>query len=260
LNDGITALVYATFVLGGLAVYFLLPGNRKSMKTAGVLFGLAGLVGAAVLCGSKFLAPSGSSVIFYLSAGVAVVAAVKVVTHERPVYSALYFVLVILSITPLLILQEAEFLAIALVIVYAGAILVTYVFVIMLSQQGDHPPIYDRRAREPFVAALAGFATMAVIAGQMATLPQEWVGEATLVSAQVDAPVESQAGDEQIDNTEMIGRVMLTRYLVALEIAGVLLLVAMIGAIAVSRKRVPSDEPAGREVPLGKVGREVAPY
>ena len=250
-------LIYGTFVLGGLALYFLLPTTGRSTKTAGAIFGLAALAGAMVLCGSRFLSASGANAFFYLSATVAIAASVLMVISEKPVYSALYFVLVILSITPLLLLQQAEFLAIALVIIYAGAILVTYVFVIMLLQQSG-PSVYDRRSRSPLIAVLAGFTSMALVAGQMAVLPEKWAIQGTLVASDSTDTADAMTGGAS--NIEMIGRAMISRYVVALEIAGVLLLVAMIGAIVVSRKKVPAEGPGLGGQPLGQTGREVPPF
>lgn len=246
-------LLYATFALGGLAVYLLMPGVGRSTKSAGLLFGLAALAGTIVLCANDLLAPMGFSVLFWVSAAIALVAAVKVITHPKPVYSALYFVLVVLALTPLVIAQAAEFLAIAMVIIYAGAILVTYVFVIMLAQQGGQAA-YDQRAREPFVAVFAGFLTMALIAGSAARLPHGWwIVQSSSESSAVGL-------EDPGDNTSQIGRKMLTDYVVSLEVAGVLLLIAMVGAIAMSKKRVPTLETAAARRPPGEVGREVAPY
>ena len=121
----------------------------------------------------------------------------------------------------------------------------------MLSQQSGQP-IYDRRAREPLVAVLGGFLTMAVIAGQMASLPEEAVGAARLAAV-------TRAADET-DNTMQVGGLMMTQYVVAFELAGVLLLVAMVGAIAISKKRVPSEEAALEVPPPGQIGRDAAPF
>jgi NADH-quinone oxidoreductase subunit J len=249
-------LVYATFVVGGLAVYLLLPNTERSTKTAGAILGLAALAGAMAVCGRFFLTAGGLNAVFILSALVAIGSAVMVITQEKPVYSALYFVLVILAVVPLLLLQSAEFLAIALVIVYAGAILVTYMFVIMLSQQ-DHEPTYDRRARAPFQAVFAGFFSMAVIAGQLARLPEEQAAQGVLAAAPANAP---RSDAPPIDNTQAIGESLIAQYLVGFELAGVLLLVAMIGAIALSRKRIPQ---VAHETPIkapGQLGREAPPY
>ncbi|MEE9294145.1 MAG: NADH-quinone oxidoreductase subunit J [Phycisphaerae bacterium] len=252
-----TLMVYATFALGALAVYFLLPRTGRSTTMAGAILGVAALAAAMVLCASKFRGSGGGNLVFYMSAVVAVGSAVKVITHKKPLYSALYFVLTVIAVTPLLILQEAEFLAIALVIIYAGAILVTYVFVIMLAQQGGQP-LYDRRAREPLVAVLGGFLTMAVIAGQMALLPEERASTGELTAS--TAASTTAADDIDIDNTRQVGRVMMTDYVVAFELAGVLLLIAMVGAIAMSQKRVPSAAFEAEPQPPGKAGREAAPF
>jgi len=247
-------LLYATFALGGLALYLLMPRDEgRDKKSAGLLFGVAALAGVAVLGTDKLLAPTGFSVLFWVSATIALAAAVKVITHPKPVYNALYFVLVVLAITPLVVIQAAEFLAVAMVIIYAGAILVTYVFVIMLAQQGGQSA-YDHRAREPFVAVFAGFLTMALVAGYTTQLPQAWWASQTSTDADVVGLVAAA------DNTSRIGRMMLTQYVVSLELAGVLMLIAMVGAIAVSRKRIPTEETQPPRRPPGEIGREVAPF
>ena len=242
-------LIYGVFALGALGVYLLMPQPGRTTRTGGAIISVAALAGVLALCADRFLAPSGVNVLFYVAAAVALVSAVKMITHEKPVYSALYFVLVVLAVTPLLLLQAAEFLAVALVIVYAGAILVTYVFVIMLSQQSDQP-IYDRRAREPLLAVFAGFVTMAAVAGQIDEVPG--------ISGERPAVTASEAAS--VGNTTEVGAVMMEEYLVAFELAGVLLLIAMIGAIAVSRKQVPPDETVSAAPPPGKIGREVPPF
>ncbi len=244
-------LVYLLFALGAVGVFFLLPGREGQTRAAGWVLSLAALIGVLSLCGFELLASNSSTVTFCASAAVALAAAVKVITHEKPVYSALYFVLTVLAVTPLLILQSAEFLAVALVIVYAGAIIVTYVFVIMLAQQSDQPR-YDRQAREPLVAVVAGFVTTGLVASQIRHLPTSRV---TPAAHDVDL-----RRPMLFDNTEEIGGLVISQYVVAFEIAGVLLLIAMIGAIAVSRKRVPAEDWAGPASEPGKIGREVPPF
>lgn len=258
-------LLYLIFALGGAAVYLLLPGGKPSIRGAGVLFGLAALVALGVVLAVRVLAPDAGSVYFYLFALIALVSAVRVITHQRPVYSALYFVLVVMAVAALLVLQGAEFLAVALIIIYAGAILVTYVFVIMLAhQRGD--TVYDRLAREPLWGVLAGFVLLAAIAGKvdtLAELPRATSANATVVADNLvgDEPAESEfdATSAEPSNTLAVGQVVMTRFVVALEIAGVLLLVAMVGAVALSRKHVPSSETAPRQ-PLGEVGKKVKPF
>ena len=254
----IAYLLYAVFALGAAGVGFALPRAGRSTRMAGNVIGLAAVallivVLAAYGAGQEF------PTFTYIFSATALLAAGRVVTHPKPIYCALYFILVVVAIAFLLVLQEAEFLAVALIIIYAGAILVTYAFVIMLAQQSGSAG-YDTRSREPFWAVLAGFVTMAAVVGQIEQLP-------TAVTPRVDGPVRyALAADEQTPpqaetgHTMAIGEAMLTRYVITLEIAGVLLLVAMIGAIAIARKRVPAEDTGDEPTPLGQVGREAPPF
>src|SRR5688500_18822765 len=109
---------------------------------------------------------------FWIFSLIALGGAVRVITHPRPVYSALYFVLTVFATAGLFVLLMAEFMAAALILIYAGAILVTYVFVIMLASQSTSPDArsgvrqvteYDAVSRGPVVAASVGFALMGVL-------------------------------------------------------------------------------------------------
>ena len=128
-------LLLAMCVVAGIATVLLLPGRREAsfrkMGGAGLLF--LGLIGVALLVRYGADHGGGPGVYFWAFAAIAVAGAVRVVTHPRPVYSALYFVLTVFATAGLFILLWAEFMAAALVLIYAGAILVTYVFVIMLA-------------------------------------------------------------------------------------------------------------------------------
>lgn len=248
-------LLYMVFALGGAALYLLLPKADRSQGMSGAVLGVLAIVGLIVVLAARVVAPDASAFYFYLFATIAIAAAARVITHTKPVYSALYFVLVVIAVAALLVLQEAEFLAIALVIIYAGAILVTYLFVIMLAQESSSP-ICDRYSREPFLAVLAGFVLMAAIAGRAGELPQ--TATATVIPAQAAAEVSATAAP--VGNTGAMGALIMTRYVVALEISGVLLLVSMVGAIALARKKLPKDERTTTVRPLGQIGREVEPY
>src|SRR5262249_44675875 len=105
---------------------------------------------------------SAESVLFYLFSGVAVVAGGLLVTQHSPVRAALSFALVVLSTCGLFLLQAAPFLMAATIIVYAGAIIVTFLFVIMLAQQSGLSDA-DVRSREPFLASLAGFVLLGAL-------------------------------------------------------------------------------------------------
>lgn len=249
-------LLYLIFAVGGVGVYFLLPKAGRPQTLPGAVVGVLAVVGLLTVLGARVISPAETSAFFYLFAAIAVLASARVITHPNPVYCAVYFVLVVIAVAALLVLQRAEFLAVALVIIYAGAILVTYLFVIMLAHQGGSP-VYDRRSREPLLAVLAGFVLMAAVAGRAEDLP---VPASRLPVAVPTADAEDPVAPPVDSNTTAIGEAVMIRYVVALEIAGLLLLIAMVGAIGLSRKKVPIERLAVPTKPIGQVGREVEPY
>jgi NADH-quinone oxidoreductase subunit J len=239
-------------------------------------------LGAVVMLLGRVLEGTGGRVYFCVLGALAVAGAVRVVTHPRPVYSALYFVMVVLSTAALMVLAGAEFLAAALVIVYAGAILVTYVFVIMLAQPsptataGRFGPArdYDRHAREPAAAVMAAFLLTATVAGVIAGRSERGAhllgasgshASPAISTLATDAEATPQAGIGETSaategNTLRLGRVLLTDFAVSVELAGVLLMVAMVGAIVLARKRIPLAEEEVPAPPPGEIGRGVEPF
>src|SRR4029077_9945228 len=101
-------------------------------------------------------------ILFYSFSGIAVSAGAMMISQQNPVHAALSFALVVLSTCGLFLLQGAPFLMAATIIVYAGAIIVTFLFVIMLAQQAGLTSA-DQRSREPFLAALGGFILLAAL-------------------------------------------------------------------------------------------------
>jgi NADH-quinone oxidoreductase subunit J len=147
-------LALLPIVLGFAAVYVLLPKARRSKPIWGALAAAVALVfGAAVLVRSD--AALVEAVLFYSFAGIAIVGGVMMIAQSNPVHAALSFALVVLSTCGLFLLQAAPFLMAATIIIYAGAIVVTFLFVIMLAQQEGISDA-DQRSREPFLASLAG--------------------------------------------------------------------------------------------------------
>ena len=132
-------LILVLCVAAGLGTVMLLPGRRReaSVRRLGGLVVLAAFLILAALLVRYAAAhsPSGVHYYFWIFSVIALFGAVRVVTHPRPVYSALYFVLTVFASAGLFVLLWAEFMAAALVLIYAGAILITYVFVIMLAAQ-----------------------------------------------------------------------------------------------------------------------------
>jgi len=249
-------VLYLVFALGAAGLYYLLPRTGASKTAIGATLGVSAIVGLFVVLGTHGSAERRDEVYFYLFAATAILAAVRVITHPKPVYSAIYFVAVVIAVAALLLLQEAEFLAVALVIIYAGAILVTYLFVIMLAQQPGSP-IYDRRTREPFLAVVVGFVLMAMIAGRAGELPARAAEKAILADGGRNPGATASL---LTGNTMAIGAAVTTKYVVALELAGILLLISMVGAIALSRKQITSDVIRSPRRTLGQIGKEVEPF
>ena len=250
------SLVYVSYVVSAViaaGIYAGLPKDGKAAQRGATVFAISAGAAAVVYLLHRMLGSVSGHVVFCVLSALSIGAAVRVVTHPRPVYSALYFVLVVLATSALLIQVGAEFLAMALVIVYAGAILVTYVFVIMLSQQSPETQgrissmlDYDRSAREPFWACVAGFMLMATLAGMI--VERSW-GEPAA------AP-----GAGHYRNTVELGKLLMTDFAVSVELAAVLLMVALVGSIAIARKRLPSAaEFVGHAAP-GEIGKKVEPF
>jgi NADH-quinone oxidoreductase subunit J len=170
--------------------------------------------------------------VFWFFAVILVTAAVCVITARNPVHSALFLVLAFFTAAALWMLLRAEFLAIALVLVYVGAVMVLFLFVVMMLD------VNLERLREGFWANLPlGLAVGGVIVVEMiAIIARSYVG--------TPAPAEPGPG---YSNTKELGRVLYTDYAYPLELAAALLLVAIVVAIALTlrkRKDTKYQDPA----------------
>jgi NADH-quinone oxidoreductase subunit J len=230
-RHGIIAL--ALFATG---VWWLMPGAVRLPKIVGLVLTLVG----AGLIAARLEAISDDriqSTLFCVFAAAAILSAVLMITNRNPVYSALWFALVTLSVCGLFLLQQAPFLAAATVIVYAGAIVVTFVFVIMLAQQSG-ATVYDQRSRQPFLATVFAVLLLAALLITLKRATPEDYQFATSNPAAVAANIFSHpATDERVDTMLPLGRSLFGDYLFAVELAGTLLLVATIGAIAIAPRR-----------------------
>jgi len=186
-----------------------------------------------------FLVANFGAIFFYTVAVLVVAGGVGVISARSPVHSALYLLWTFFMVAVLFVFRHAEFLAAVQVLVYAGGIMVLYLFVIMLVK------VKDLRPEDVF---LSGVAPLAVLGGVL--LGALIAGGILLGSMAVgsgDPAALVSIGDEAIGNTEAVGWVLYTRFLVPFEIISVVLLVAMIGAIVFGRRDEVLDAP-GREV------------
>jgi NADH-quinone oxidoreductase subunit J len=216
--------VVIPIVLGLVAVYVLLPSIQPRSRTLGwVAGGVALLLAGIWLVRDKVFDPQ--TILFYGFSGMGIVAGVLLVTQSNPVRAALSFALVILSTCGLFLLQAAPFLMAATTIVYAGAIIVTFAFVIMLARQSGYSDA-DHRSREPFMACLAGFVLLGALL---------FVLQATYNGHELSQPPGSTT-TLPAENVAALGRMLFTDYLLAVEAGGTVLLVATIGAIAIAAR------------------------
>jgi len=165
------------------------------------------------------------TILFYVFAAAAVGSGVTVVAARNPVHSVLFLILAFFSTAALFLLIGAEFLAMILIIVYVGAVAVLFLFVVMMLN------IDFNEMRSGFVRYLPVGALIGVIL--LAELILISVGWAVTPAHAVFAAA-APAGAAGIDNTRALGDILYTRYLLAFQIAGLILLVAMIGAIVLT--------------------------
>ena len=177
---------------------------------------------------------------FYLFAGVCVASAVMVIVSRNPVHSVLFLILAFVNASGLFILMGAEFLAMILVVVYVGAVAVLFLFVVMMLD------VDFAELRHGLLNYLPiGFVVGAVLLAELLFVVGAWVIEPG-VPKTITAPI---AGD--ISNTQALGLVLYTRYVYFFEAAGVILLVAMIGAIVMTLQHKP-------DVRRQRVGEQLA--
>ena len=182
---------------------------------------------------------------FYLFGAVTVLAALAVVTVKNPVHAALCLVLTFFSTACIWLLADAEFLAIALVLVYVGAVMVLFLFVVMMLDIKLEP------LREGFARYLPfGIFIAVLMAVEMFVLLRiQYLVEVP--------PAPDPAAAQKIANTEYLGRELFVNYMLPFEVAAVILTLAVVAAVALTlrhRKGVRHQDPA-RQVQVRKQDR-----
>jgi len=157
---------------------------------------------------------------FYLFALILIFAATRVITVKNPVHAALFLVLAFFSSAAIWLLLHAEFLAIALIIIYVGAVMVLFLFVVMMLD------IHFVRLKEGFIR----YFPLAATVGAIILL------EMILVINTFSVPQPQSSSEATLPNTHLLGQVLYTEYVYPFEIAAVILLVAMIAAIALTMR------------------------
>ncbi|MEZ0495595.1 NADH-quinone oxidoreductase subunit J [Sphingomonas sp. IW22] len=165
------------------------------------------------------------AIAFYLFATIVVLSAAMVITARNPVHSVLWLILAFFNAAGLMVLVGAEFIAMLLVIVYVGAVAVLFLFVVMMLD------IDFAELRAGFVRYLPlGLVLAVALAAELMIGVGAWSAGGIELSTRI-API-----DALVPNIEAIGRLLYTRYLLVFEGAGLVLLVAMIGAIVLTHR------------------------
>lgn len=171
-----------------------------------------------------------TSLAFYLFASILVLSALMVITARNPVHSVLFLILGFFNAAGLFVLLGAEFIAMILVIVYVGAVAVLFLFVVMML---DISFADMRKGAMQYVPM--GLVIGAVLLLEFITLFGAW-HFAPEAMGQVSAPI---AENSELTNTEQLGQLVYTHYFLPFQIAGLILLVAMIGAIVLTHRQRP---------------------
>jgi NADH-quinone oxidoreductase subunit J len=168
--------------------------------------------------------------IFYIFAGLLIFSASMVITVRNPVFAALFLVLSFFSSAAIWMMLEAEFLAIALVLVYVGAVMVLFMFVIMMLD------INLSRLREGF----ASYLPLGIVVALLMMIAMGMIVGSEFFRTDGVSPAVAHAPD--YSNTTELGKALYTQYLYPFEIAGAILLVAIIAAIALTMRKPRSTK------------------
>jgi len=257
-------LIGAAILATAASLWLLLPNGREraASRWLGWLLGTAAL--ASFVAAGRRLGGLGEESVFLIVSLVAVISAAATIVSRSPVYAAIWFALSLAGVAGVLLVLGAQFLGVATIVVYAGAILVMFLFVLMLAQPAGLAP-YDRVSNEPFLSAVAGAVLLGALSlsiGRLSAPPAACcalpsrgdatpagdspaatpagaapaatpAGAAATRPAAVPAAMATAADPLAENHVARLGGELFGRHLVAVEAAGVLLLVALIGAIAV---------------------------
>ena len=172
---------------------------------------------------------SGNLTLFYLFAGVAVLASLLVIGQRNPIYSVLLLIASFGALAGLYVLLDAPFVAVTQIIVYAGAIMVLFLFVVMLLNVPLEEPIDEDRLHEPQGARGFGAA--------LAVLLLVELGWALTQAPRFGGSLATEpASGELISSVRYIGEVLFRDYAFAFEVTSILIIVAMVGAVLLARR------------------------
>jgi NADH-quinone oxidoreductase subunit J len=220
-------------LLGALGLWLMLPRGNAPGRGVGILMATIAL--GLAISQSPHLGDWVADGVFLILAAVTVVSAASAITFRNPLYCAIWFGQSLLGVAGLFFFIGAQFLAVATVVVYAGAILVTFLFVLMLAQP-EGKARYDRVSSEGLVSAAIGMLIVGLLSMTMGRALSADQAMLPLPPAKAES---LQAGVLTPQHVARLGGELFGRHLIAVEITGVLLLVALIGAAAIVAQGKP---------------------
>jgi NADH-quinone oxidoreductase subunit J len=231
-------ILILTTLLGAIGIWLMLPRGTHRGRAIGVILAFIALgAGASQL---PYLGDWLASSMFGLLAGITVISAVATITFRNPVYCAIWFGLMLLGTAALFLMGGAQFLAVATVVVYAGAILVTFLFVLMLAQP-EGKAVSDRVSWEALLSATLGMVFVGILSMAI-------VGVFTAPPKTDTTPITSYTEKELrekvlvSEHVAALGGELFGRHLIAIEVAGTLLLAAVVGAAVIVSQGKPNNE------------------
>jgi NADH-quinone oxidoreductase subunit J len=230
-------ILILTTLLGAIGLWLMLPRGTHRGRYLGMLLAVIAFgAGASQL---PYLGDWLASGIFVVLAGVTVISAVAAVTFRNPVYCAIWFGMTLLGVAGIFLFLGAQFLSVATIVVYAGAILVTFLFVLMLAQP-EGRAVYDRVSWEALLSASLGMLFVGI-------LLMAFVGIFTAEQEPGRKPVEPPIAEKLKDNVlatnhvAALGTELFGKHLIAIEVAGTLLFAAVVGAAAIAAQGKNAD-------------------
>lgn len=234
-------------LVGAIGLWLALPQRIRFGKTIG---GVMGIIALGLFASDwPLLYPWTDQGVFWLISAITIIAAVATISAQSPVYSAIWFALSLLGTAGLFFFNGAEFLGVATVVVYAGAIVVTFLFVIMLASPEGHAS-YDRISWGWFARTASVFAAAAIVGiltMVLGGLKEQAIVKQRELAVAAEQPVMPHAAAKKTskpakkpevfgekDHMARLGSVLFSQHLISVEVAGTLLLAALVGAISIA--------------------------
>jgi NADH-quinone oxidoreductase subunit J len=217
-------------VLGAVGVGLMLPRRTVRGRMIGALLGA--VAAGVVLAQAPLIGDWISQSVLWALAAVTLGSAAAAISLRKPIYCAIWFGMSLFGTAGLFLFQGAQFLAVATIVIYAGAILVTFLFVLMLAEPSGRAA-YDRVSWEAMLSAAAGTLLVGFLS---TTVTCVLTGERGLPPKTAATAVDRAAHILHEEHVLRVGRELYSRQLVAVEAAAALLFAALIGAAVIVRR------------------------